>query len=66
MIYLLDTNVVSDFLKKHPLITAAIVDALERGNRLLISHPVHYELNRTLIRHNATAQLNRLNNHILP
>jgi predicted nucleic acid-binding protein len=66
LIYVLDTNVVSDFLKRYPPVTMAIMDALARGDRLLVSQPIHYELTRTLIRHNASTQLNRLNNEILP
>jgi predicted nucleic acid-binding protein len=66
LIYLLDTNVVSDFLKQYPPVTTQIAQSLEREDRLLIAQPVHYELFRSLIRHNATAQMNRLNNEILP
>lgn len=66
MIYVLDTNVVSDFLKQHPVVTNSIVEAQLRQDRLLITPPVHYELIRGLIRHHATTQLSRLNNQIIP
>lgn len=66
MIYLLDTNVISDFLKKHPVVTASIMQGLANRDRLLVPQPAHYELIRSLMRHNATVQLSRLNNEILP
>ncbi len=66
MIYVLDTNVVSDFLKQQPVITNSIVEAQLRQDRLLITPPVNYELIRGLIRHHATTQLSRLNNEIIP
>lgn len=66
MIYLLDTNAISDFLKRHPVVTASIMQGLANRDRLLIPQPAHYELVRSLMRHNATAQLSRLNNEILP
>ena len=66
MIYVLDTNAVSDFLKRHTQVSDEIFRALARHDHLLIPQPVHYELIRSLIRHNATAQLDRLNKQILP
>jgi len=66
LIYVLDTNVVSDFLKKHPHVTAMIAQHLAGNDRLLLPQPVHYELIRSLIRHNASEQIKRLNNQILP
>ncbi len=66
MIYLLDTNVVSDFLKQYPPVTTQIVRKLADKDQLLISRPVYYELMRMLFRFNATTQLKRLNDVILP
>ena len=66
MIYILDTNVVSDFLKKHSQVSDAVLRATARNDRLLIPQLVHYELIRSLLRHNATTQLKRLNDEILP
>ncbi len=66
MIYVLDTNAASDFLKRYAPVTDNLYRALERSDRVLISQPVHYELTRGLIRHSASAQLDRLNRQIMP
>lgn len=66
MIYVLDTNAVSDFLKKQPTVTNAIIKAQRQQERIIITQPVHYEIIRGLVRHHATAQLIRLNTQILP
>ncbi|MEO8393673.1 MAG: PIN domain-containing protein [Chloroflexota bacterium] len=66
MIYVLDTNVVSDFLKMQPTVLAAVREHLLDGDHLLIAPHVHYELVRGLVRYNATTQLKRLNEEILP
>lgn len=50
MIYLLDTNVVSDFLKRYPPVTEQIYAGLARGDRLVVVSPVHYELIRSLVK----------------
>lgn len=66
MNYVLDTNTVSDFLKKHPNVTTSIERHLANGDTLFIAQPVHYELIRGMVRHHATTQLRRLNDQILP
>ncbi len=66
MIYVLDTNVVSDFLKKQPTVLAAVHEHILDGDRLFIAPHVHYELVRGLLRYSATIQLKRLSEEILP
>lgn len=66
MIYVLDTNAVSDFLKKQPTVTNSIIKAQRQQERIIITPPVHYEIMRGLVRHRATTQLTRLNTQILP
>jgi predicted nucleic acid-binding protein len=66
LIYVLDTNAVSDFLKKQPTVTNSIIKAQRQQERIIITPPVHYEIMRGLVRHRATTQLTRLNTQILP
>jgi predicted nucleic acid-binding protein len=66
VIYVLDTNAASDILKRYAPVTNNLDQALKRGDRALISQPAYYELTRSLIRHNASAQFDRLNREIMP
>lgn len=48
MIYLLDTNVISDRISQQPGVSAKLTAALQAGDTLLLSPPVHYEVLRGL------------------
>ena len=66
MIYLLDTNVISDLLIKHAQITQQIEQHKINNDQLIVCQPVFYELMRGLIRTRSTKKLSILRDQILP
>lgn len=66
MRYVLDTNIVSDLLKRYPQVTDQIERHLSNDELLYLCQPVHYETLRGLIRKGATSQIQRLENNLRP
>jgi len=66
LIFLLDTNVISDLLIKHSTVTQQIEEHKLNGDQLILCQPVYYELIRGLIRANATNKQTILQNKLLP
>ncbi|MBI1278983.1 MAG: PIN domain-containing protein [Anaerolineaceae bacterium] len=60
MIYLLDSNVITDFSRNVPMVVTNLNQKLRQGHSLTLSSPVYYESLRGLIKVNATAQIARL------
>jgi tRNA(fMet)-specific endonuclease VapC len=60
MPYLLDTNVVTQLLKRNPRVVERYRDALERGEQVYLSAVVYYEVKRGLLHVAATKQLHQL------
>ncbi|MBI3000864.1 MAG: PIN domain-containing protein [Deltaproteobacteria bacterium] len=60
MPYLLDTNVVTQLLKRNPHIVERYRDALERGEQVYLSAVVYYEVKRGLLHVGASKQLHQL------
>lgn len=58
--YILDTNVISDWLKAHPAVTDKFEAAVASGDTLYLCQPVHYEVIRGLNWKKATAQMKHL------
>ena len=57
MAYLLDTNIVSYFLKKNITLKQKLENATSRGKEVFISCITYYEIKRGLFAVNATKQL---------
>ena len=66
MIYLLDTNVISDLIVKHPIVTRQVEEHKLKADELIVCQPVYYELMRGLIRTRSTKKLAVLTNQLLP
>jgi predicted nucleic acid-binding protein len=67
MIFLLDTNAVSDWLSPVPhVIAGRIEQRLKQGERVAICQPVYYELARGLLWRQATSKLTLFREKILP
>ena len=66
MIYLLDTNVISDLLVKHSIVTQQVEEHKVQNNQLIVCQPVYYELMRGLIRTQSTKKLTILRDNLLP
>jgi predicted nucleic acid-binding protein len=66
VIYLLDTNVISDLMEQHPNVRNHAIERINDGNSLAICRPVHYEILRGLFWRNASGQLRRFQRSILP
>jgi len=60
MPYLLDTNVITQLLKRTSPVVARYRSALGRGERLYLSAVVYYEVKRGLLHIGATKQLRQL------
>jgi predicted nucleic acid-binding protein len=61
MIYLLDTNVISDLTRNIPTVVVNRNLRLRQGHSLVLSSPVYYENLRGLLKANATTQIKTLN-----
>jgi tRNA(fMet)-specific endonuclease VapC len=66
VIYLLDTNTVSDLLKKHPPVLKRTEQVLREGHTLCLCLPVHYEILRGLFKNEATKQLQIFSEQLVP
>ena len=44
--YCLDTNIVSEVLRKNPVVNQRLQDELDKGNKVYISSIVYYEIVR--------------------
>lgn len=66
MIYLLDTNTISDWMEFHSIVSQQIEAKLNAGHVLLICDPVHFELRRGLLWKNKTRKLRILREMVLP
>jgi predicted nucleic acid-binding protein len=67
LIYLLDTNAVSDWLSPQPgAIAERIENRLATGDRIIVCQPVYYELVRGLIWRKADRKLAILREKIIP
>lgn len=64
MIYLLDTNVISDRMKKWPSVVVRFDFAVREGHTLALCPAVYYELVRGLIKNESTRQIAELNTFI--
>jgi len=64
--YILDTNVISDRIRRHPQVVARLTRAGETGNVLGLCDPVSYEVSRGLIKVNATRKLRFFREEISP
>ena len=64
--YILDTNVISDRIRRHPLVVARLTRAGETGNVLGLCDPESYEVSRGLIKVNATRKLRFFRQEISP
>ena len=60
MPYLLDTNVVTQLLKRAPHVVERYRHALERGEQVYLSAVVYYEVKRGLLHVGAAKQLRQL------
>jgi len=66
VIYLLDTNVISDLYKENVRVEAQIRTAKTQLHTLAICQPVYYEIMRGLLKKKATAQRKIIQGRILP
>ena len=66
MIYLLDTNTLSDFLRGHLQVVSTIQTKLRGGHYVCICQPIYYEIRRGLFLKQASAQLAKLEQQIIP
>ncbi len=60
MIYLLDTNVISDLTRNIPTVVAKRNLRLRQGHSLVLSSPVYYESLRGLLKASAKTQIKTL------
>ena len=60
MLYLLDTNVLTQLLRRNPRVLERYRSVLERGDQLCLSAVVYYEIKRGLLHVGATRQLRQL------
>ena len=61
MIYVLDTNVISDLSRNVSIVVANQDRKLQQGHSLVLCSPVYYESLRGLLKKNATVQIAGLN-----
>jgi predicted nucleic acid-binding protein len=64
--YLLDSNVISDVLRKREIVRDTLSLTLENGQSVILCQPVHFEVTRGLIHAKASAQLHVLETVIRP
>lgn len=65
MIYIFDTNPVSDVIKKHPIVVAHIREH-QQDNILCLCSPIHYEIRRGLLAISATVQMRMYEEQVRP
>ena len=66
MIYLLDTNAVTDLSRNHREVTLNRNLRLQQRHQIALCPPVYYESLRGLLKVKATAQIARLRNQFIP
>jgi predicted nucleic acid-binding protein len=66
MIYVLDTNVISDRLNGHPVVTRKFFQMMQEGHVLCLSAPVEYEVRRGLLKRNATRKFQIFTEEVKP
>jgi predicted nucleic acid-binding protein len=66
VIYLLDTNVVSDMLVVQSSVTRNVIQHHKQNDILMICRPVYYELLRGLFWRNAHSKLKVLHEQLIP
>jgi tRNA(fMet)-specific endonuclease VapC len=66
MNYVLDTNVISDLLRRNDEVYLHVSSHLDHGNRLILCQPVYFEVWRGLLWRNATTQQQLLANEFRP
>lgn len=65
MIYLLDTNVIADYLNEK-LTVERLKDAITAGDRVCLCRPVYYETRRGLLKTQSTRKLQTLHEKLIP
>jgi predicted nucleic acid-binding protein len=65
-IYLLDTNAISDVIKRFKPVHEKFENAVANDLRLILCQPVHYEVVRGLLWINATSQLENYRRLFMP
>lgn len=66
LIYIIDTNVISDRINRHPEVIKHLTRAGEDGHLLGLCYPVKYEVLRGLLKVNATQKLRLFRGTISP
>ncbi len=66
MIFLLDTNAITDFSRPSPDFVTNRNRRLRQGHKLGLCSPVYYESLRGLLKVNATTQITQLRNQVIP
>jgi predicted nucleic acid-binding protein len=66
VIYLLDTNAISDLMEHHPKVRRQAAEHINAGHQLTLCRPVYYEIMRALLWRGATRQIDNLVQSILP
>jgi len=66
LIYLLDTNTVSDLILNNPMVIRQVEEHRLNHQTMAICQPVYYELFRGLIRTKATTKMTVLQNRLIP
>jgi predicted nucleic acid-binding protein len=64
--YILDTNVISDLLKRHTNVYSHLKNSLKNGDTVCIPQPVYYEVLRGLLWVGASAKQSILERDFLP
>lgn len=57
MIYLLDTNTITDLIEGHPKVTAHMSTGIRQGHSMALCWPVRYEVERGLVWKNLQKKL---------
>lgn len=66
MIYILDTNAISDYIKQFAPTTTRINQAIRDGDTLYLCKPVEYEVVRGLLKSRAERQREMFENDFIP
>ena len=66
MIYVLDSNVISDRLNGHAVVTRKFSQMMQKGHVLCLSAPVDYEVRRGFLKRNATHKFQIFTEEVKP
>ncbi len=66
LIYILDTNVISDRMKAIQPVSQLLIDRTNEGHSIYLCQPVYYEVTRGLLKTNAINKLQFFHTIILP